>query len=300
MSKKVPSASEQAVDQLIVCNYNVNFVFTRDGLGDDNSKQVFNALMESDADVICLQETHGGFEQFLLTYSQGQLTKSYPHYVFYHHGGAGGQAFFSKFPFVPGSEQIIELKQNGVEGSWFPMHLISVNVTKNGKSSVVQFVNVHLRPPLNDDGSAHLWTAYITNRFRLGEVRYLMEKLEEQGVVTLSENKEQIEGVKNAMIILGDYNEHDNDPALSWLTNKNQSNKQVFRDALKDYVPSSRETHRWPIKLMWGYVTYWSHKRLDHCVYSVDSLQCTNCKVLDGYEDNASDHQPIVSTFKLL
>ena len=185
------------------------------------------------------------------------------------------------------------------------MHLIKVRVpymNSNDDSNIqeVLIVNIHLRPPLNDDGSATLWTAYVTNKYRLSEVQYLMSHFVKSGSVNVISSEENKYDVKMPIIMLGDYNEHDDDPALQHLTKTccDENNFTIFRDALKEHVDSKRETHRWPLKFLGGYITYWSYKRLDHCVYSVKYLDCTGCKVIDGYEDNASDHQPCLSNFK--
>ncbi|KAG2386766.1 hypothetical protein C9374_002510 [Naegleria lovaniensis] len=320
-SSSLSSNKPQTPVQFSILNYNVNFVYTRDGLGDSNSMMVYKAILESGADLVCLQETHQGYEQFLLNYNNQELARLYPYHVFYTHGGSGGMALLSKFEFVENSEECLTLRENGVEGSWFPMHLNRVRVPIGKHSTLnhstefveIQLVNIHLRPPLNDDGSATLWTAYMTNQYRLNEVQYLVSHFEKKKILqssteplTSGDHTKIFKQPRIPIIMLGDYNEHDHDPALTFLTKeclyRNESTETLtplFRDALNEFVPQTRETHRWPLKFLWGKITYWSYKRLDHCVYSVNNLKCTSCKVMDGYEDNASDHQPVLSTFAL-
>lgn len=64
-----------------------------------------------------------------------------------------------------------------------------------------------------------------------------------------------------------------------------------FVDALHEKVPSSIETHRWPL---WIFTL---KKRLDHILYSSANFVCLDCKVVKGYEEGASDHQPVVAKF---
>ncbi|EFC46583.1 predicted protein [Naegleria gruberi] len=309
------SSSNVASSYLKILNYNVNFVYATKSKLESNALFVFHALFRSEADVICLQETHAGYESAFKQIKwkdvrnldqnlngnldekfkeEQSLISLYPHYVFYNHGAAGGMAFLSKYEFLENSQ--ITLATNAkdqygkkvVDGSWFPMHLITVKVPEKTTGNVKQvlLVNVHLRPPLNDDGSASLWTARMTNVYRLNEIKYLYNYLEGIGIISFGNTTCPI-------VILGDYNEHDNDPSCEFLKLSN-----LFQDALNEFVPQNRETHRWPLKFVWGLYTYWWHKRLDHCVYSKQFFKCLDCKVIDGYEMNASDHQPVLTTLE--
>ncbi|KAL9643065.1 hypothetical protein ABK040_003866 [Willaertia magna] len=316
------SNNHHLTNSFSILTYNVNFVYTRDGKGDDNSKKIFKALLESNADIICLQETHPGFETFLLNYQNKQLSNIYPFIIFRHHGGSGGMAFLSKFKILENSLQYIQLERE--KGSWFPMYLIQIELFNYGNdiivnnivnNKIIQIVNVHLRPPLNDDGSAQLWTASFTNSYRLEEIKYLLNYLQNNNLLYSSKNNNNTTIIDNnnyslkyPTIILGDFNENEFAPGITFLTNEltvdckvnnNEKNEnKLFRDALKEFVPFKRETHRWPFYLPFGFI-YWSHKRLDHCIYSPYLLNCNDCKVIDGYENGASDHQPVLSSFTL-
>jgi len=259
---------------LRVLTYNVNFALARRGR-DSNAQNVINAIKESNADVVALQETHAGFEKLL----REDFSEIYP-YQLYHHdarGGAGGQAFLSKMKF--GQKDVIHVQEE-IEGSWFPVHVVDVllpgDATQNGTEKL-RLINVHLRPPVNPDGSAHILTARNTNKFRLAEVKRIAEHVQWHKKPELP------------TIILGDFNENDGAPALSWL----QANFG-FVDALHEFVPQNRETHRW--RILWGY--WLLLKRLDHLLYS--NMNCHSCQVIDGYEENASDHQPVLGEFSFL
>lgn len=254
-----------------VLTYNVNFVFARSPASPEpNALNILNAIKESNCSIVALQETHSGFETFF----KNNLSEIYPHQLFFHHGGSGGQGFLSKFPF--GEQQKIETNKT-IDGSWFPVHIVDVLITdENNETKTIRLVNVHLRPPVNPDGSAFLFTARNTNRFRLAEVKLI------------AENCNWSHGIEVPTLILGDYNENDNAPAITWLQKEFK-----FIDALHEFVPQSRETHRW--RIFWGY--WLLLKRLDHILYSSEYLSCTSCNVIDGYEENGSDHQPVKATF---
>ena len=255
-----------------VLTYNVNFALARRTELDDRGKCVIQAITESNADIVVLQETHAGFELFF----RDAFVETYPHQYYHNHPAAGGQAFLSKFPF--GEHKQIHV-QKEIEGSWFPINIMQVILPNSEKEErILQLVNVHLRPPVNPDGSAFIFTARNTNKYRLAEVQYLAEQLHWND-----------EGLKYPTLILGDFNENDSSPALTYLEN---TFKMV--DALKEYVPGNRETHRW--RILYGY--WLLKKRLDHILYSED-IKCSDCHVIDGYEENASDHQPVLATIKL-
>lgn len=67
--------------------------------------------------------------------------------------------------------------------------------------TTLQVINVHLRPPVREDGSANLFTASQTNPIRKAELEYLSKQ------VKFSENEKSI-----PTFILGDFNENDGAP----------------------------------------------------------------------------------------
>lgn len=184
----------------------------------------------------------------------------------------------TQFELVENSEECLALKENGVEGSWFPMHLHRVRLPLETISSIlqnttitnekhlasnakptpqefieIQLVNIHLRPPLNDNGSATLWTAYLTNKYRLNEVQYLISHFEKEKIlIPIHSIRRQHDNIifkkpNIPIIMLGDYNEHDHDSALTFLTKeclyKHEEGTQtlvpLFRDALNEFVPQT-------------------------------------------------------------
>ena len=117
---------------LKVVTYNVNWGFA-------NPENVVNFLTEAGTDIVCLQETHRQWETAL----KARLKQRYPHCVFKEWGAAGGIAIMSRY----------ELKNvTFIEptAGWFPALLADVQTP----IGLVQILNVHLRPPLSDRGSA--------------------------------------------------------------------------------------------------------------------------------------------------
>jgi len=145
----------------------------------------------------------------------------------------------------------------------------------------------------------------LTDKFRLAEVKYLVETFVESGTVGLP------------TVICGDFNENDSGGSLSYLTNNGTGGgigvglfgkptgdtvaakltKLKFVDAVHKYVPSGVETHRFPFPFDRNKIL---RSRLDHVLYTKDKLDCLCCRVIPGFEDQASDHMPILSIFSFL
>jgi endonuclease/exonuclease/phosphatase family metal-dependent hydrolase len=220
--------------------YNVNF----GGAGMD---QAVAAIANADADVVCLQETTPAWEQEL----RRALSGIYPHMEFRHSGGAGGQAFLSK-------HELQELAYVSETPGWFPGWIVRAKTPLG----VVQVVNVHLRPPLSDRGSATP-SAYLgTGSIRREEVRLLSEKMDDA----------------TPTLMIGDFNENDSGKAVSWLR------QHGFTDALRQF-DGSANTWQWRTSV----ITL--RGRYDHVLYS-HGLTCADARVI---RKGASDHFPVVA-----
>ena len=68
-----------------VMTYNVNY-------GMPGAAEAARAIRETDADIVCLQETTPQWQEYLTS----KLSEKYPHSRYKHRGGAGGMAFLSK------------------------------------------------------------------------------------------------------------------------------------------------------------------------------------------------------------
>lgn len=229
---------------LEVATYNVNYGMARDG-------QTLAAI--PDVDVVLLQETTAVWERNI----RAELSERYPHMLFEHCCGAGGLAILSKKPIT--SIAYIPAPEPG----WFPAWIVEAE-TAIGK---VQLLNVHLRPPVNDQGS---WVRgyFSTPEIRIAEMRAYHEHLDK----TLP------------TIIAGDFNEGEDGKVIDFLREEN------FSPVLQDYSPGAK-TWRWQTSV--GTIS----TQLDHIVYDRAALEPLEAKVLDqGY----SDHLPVVARFRAL
>lgn len=241
-----------------------------------NNDKVVEAVAYSGADIVCLQETHRRWKK---KFEQNEIVmREYPVQHWYDpppSAGPGGIAILSKFPFV---NQSLLNNTDIIEGSWFP--LWSGITTINNK--FLQIGIVHLRPPL--DALGYKWSIsspFTTNKIRLQESKFLLDSLH-QIQVELGSTKKNI-----PTIVLGDFNENDCGPSCSFF-----SSSAKMKNAVNEKIPSSIETHRFPIP---NYPDYILRSRLDHLFYS-ENLICNHCEVIPGYE-GASDHHPILGSF---
>ena len=85
-----------------IMTWNINF-------GGPGPDLVPKTILEEDPDIVCLQETTPAWERFL----RPRLEDRYPFVRFHHSRGAGGLAFFSKFPMA---EKSLDASPVG----WFP------------------------------------------------------------------------------------------------------------------------------------------------------------------------------------
>jgi len=185
-----------------VMTYNVNF-------GMPGATEAARAILETDADIVCLQETTPAWQQYLT----GQLGERYPHSRYKHRGGAGGMGVLSKLPFR-------NVAYTDPQAGWFPSWIIEVE-TPLGP---VQICNVHLRPPLSDRGSispaAYVNTPEIHRR-------------------EIAEAYGQMDG-KRPRLIVGDFNENDAGGGIAWL------GERGFKDALSEFN-TSEKTWCWKV-----------------------------------------------------
>jgi len=288
-------------DEFTLLSYNVDC----DVRGDQHypsshALNVITAITTIDADIVCLQETHYIWKRML----DNLLDQTkYPYQVWHEpsfDAWPGGIAVLSKFPIV--KEEILNNVQE-VEGSWFPIWVGAVQLPNHNQ---VRIYVVHLRPPLYNLGyDWGLLSPSRTNANRLAEVKYLVHHLANSSSSLPT-------------IIVGDFNENDGGDTLDFLTNGGtgagigvssftdffrlsaptkqelQLRNIHLRDALHEHVPSAVETHRWPLPS-----NMVLRSRVDHAVYTTDSLTCLDCCIVPGYEEEASDHMPVFAFFKI-
>ena len=243
-------------NNLTLMTYNVNFAICNSDEEDDyNTKtsEVIKAILESKADFIFIQESHKGFENLLNTY----LKKDYPNQYFKSPSDgwcASGIGVLSKHKID------VQYVKPSVEGSYFYGMIITYQD--------IQFINVHLRPPMKmGNGSMidfdHLKILfYESTIIHKNEIEYYIKKCD-----------------KEKIIILGDFNED----LTNWMKIKGYLN---CLDKSKD-----RTTWYWP--LFWGFQLWNS---FDH-IFLSKHFSCEVCRVGIEYK-NVSDHIAVISTIK--
>lgn len=224
-----------------VATFNVNF-----GVADRMAN--IEAIEAIDADVVLLQETTLAAEDRY----RDALGERYPHILFQDCCRAGGLGILSKHP-------IAEETYLASETGWFPAWLVAIE----GPLGRVQFLDVHLRPPVSDSGS---WVkGYFTTR---------------------DDRRAEIEGfwgfVDPAVptIVAGDFNEGPNGHAIEFLADAG------LRSALPQVDPRA-DTWHWPLKV--GEL----RSMLDHIVYD-GRLALLHAEVR---EVGDSDHYPVFADF---
>ncbi|KAL7431836.1 hypothetical protein ACHAXH_005562 [Discostella pseudostelligera] len=293
-----------------ILSYNVNNVVVHNKI---RRRRILHAIFSSGAHIVLLQETNSQWEEELevLQKKDDLYRYSYFHLPGRDDRAAGGIAILSQFPLE--DVRVVDFSKD-VPGSVFPALICGVKLPiryQRGESAIthdltINVAVVHLRPPVELDGTAWLDTARRTAPIRLREVQELIKR---SAVVEQERGRgERREGSRSLHIIAGDFNEGDDSEAITHLTNLGYTN------ALQTFVPRWKETHTWPFMRNWLLL----RKRLDHVLWrdgplfgtvtngcgiemecSV-KLQCIGCGVVTGYEVDASDHQPILSRFALV
>lgn len=230
-------------ERFTVATYNINW-------GNPNLKEVEKAIRQSQANLVCLQETNIKSRQYL----KRRLKRLYPHMTFRDGRWAEGFGFLSKTP-------ILKLKylpsRKGHFGTWV------ANVKLNGK--IVQVANLHLQPMLPPRrGKITLkqyWEVYRKSEaVRSGEIVDIMSKLSK----------------KLPVLIIGDLN------SLSCMFVPQFLKKRGFVDAFASVTPNADNhiTWRWKYKgVHWKY-------RLDY-IFHQKQMQTVTSKVI---KSKGSDH----------
>jgi len=162
-----------------VMTYNVNY-------GMPGAAETALAIRETDADIVCLQETTPAWKEYLTA----ELGDRYPHSHYKHRGAAGGMGVLSKLPFR-------DIAYTEPRAGWFPSWIIEAE-TPLGP---VQICNVHLRPPLSDRGSISP-SAYMN-----APTTHAREIAEAYGKM----------GHNRPRLVVGDFNENDSGGGIAWL-----------------------------------------------------------------------------------
>jgi endonuclease/exonuclease/phosphatase family metal-dependent hydrolase len=236
-------AMEPVGPQLRVLTYNINWGSPRPDL-------VAEVILQANADVVCLQETTSQWEQYL----RQALGRNYRFmsFRFSQHRMGGGLGFLAKLPMQ-------EAAYIPSETGWFDGWIMKAE-TDIGS---VQFLNVHLRPPISDKGS------WVSGYFTTGDDR--------------RREIEEFYGARQPQVptlVMGDFNDGGNSPAVRWLETQGLTNALPQFD---HYGP----TWKWRTSV----VTL--RRRMDHILYSAE-LDCSAARVIPAV---ASDHLPVEAIF---
>ncbi|MGD0078084.1 MAG: endonuclease/exonuclease/phosphatase family protein [Sedimentisphaerales bacterium] len=226
---------------LKIVTYNVNWGFV-------NPDKVARYLATENADIVCLQETHRYWKESL----SAKLSRQYPYGKFREWGKAGGIAIISKYELHDAN--LIEPNDN-----WFPAFFARVD-TPVGK---IQILNVHLRPPLSDEGKVSVGAYLKAGDTHSMELDWFLRRTDPN----------------QPMIILGDFNGSEKDKAIRRLI------EEGWTDALSRY---DRKTNTWEWRTSAGLEM---KNRYDHILYN-RFLDCTGAKVTDA---EGSDHLPVTA-----
>lgn len=226
---------------LTVLTYNVNY-------GIPGDLATLAGLIAADADLVLLQESNEGWQQAV----QGLLSDRYPHQHWHHEPAAGGLAVLSRRPF-----QVAALMPSPTR--WFP----AMRIVAETALGPVQVLNLHLHPPVSEDGS---WVRgyFSTDGLRRSEVQSFAATLRPE-LPTL---------------IAGDFNEGTSGAAVRWLE------AQGLRTVLPEYAPAAKTWH-WPV----GSLEL--RAQLDHIAYDT-RLAPLEARVLGT---GRSDHFPVRAVF---
>ncbi len=228
---------------LKIVTYNINWGMAR-------RERVLDYLAECDADIVLLQETTDRWEKAL----RRRIGSAYPHTVFKNAPGAGGIAIMSRY-------RLRKRQTLYPQAGWFPALLCEAD-TPIGQ---IQLLNVHLRPPLSDSGSATPSAIYKAPEIHKKELKEYLARTD----------------ARRPLIIAGDFNESENRAAVEGLLSNG------FCDALSLF---DNQSHTWEWELSMGVKL---KNRYDHILFD-KRMQCIGAKVT---EVSASDHMPVFAVF---
>ncbi|MFV8756819.1 endonuclease/exonuclease/phosphatase family protein [Nannocystaceae bacterium ST9] len=173
--------SEGESSEIVLLSYNVNY-----GLAGDLA--AIQAIVESDADLVLLQETTPEWE--LALRDSSSIADRWPHLRFHHCCGAGGLALLSRWPIA--DFEILEPPSE--PDAWFP----AARAVVETPAGPIELLDVHLRPPVATADQGWLSALSSTPAVRQAEVQHYVPAL----------------APELPTVIAGDFNEGDDGRAL--------------------------------------------------------------------------------------
>ena len=161
------------LQSLKMLTYNVEYYHAKniddvENKPDSAEANVVKAIKESNADICCLQETNPGWEKIF----HRHLKELYPHVVSSGSFGCGSGMVMCKSKFKLSNVRLLHPEKT-IEGSFFPAMYCECND--------VRIINVHLRPPVNTDGTADRTTMEKTSPIRKSELEFVLKNLCDEG-----------------------------------------------------------------------------------------------------------------------
>jgi len=306
--------SNSNTHSITVLSYNVNCGYCKNGKVQGNSKNILEAILNSRADIVCLQETHKGWEHAI----RDTLAEDYPYMLFRHHSRpslaqlkqwsqeqkqqeslynsnaagfydsgdkivmsniaaprsttstnqqqqhlhhdeilAGGLAILSRAPF---SVEEVSYIAPSAQGSLFPAMLVKINSTRNSDFNTQEcyLLNVHLRPPLDEDLKPSFSSYFFTGTTRLKEI----QELYHSSLYYINQHLKKSQSTIRRLIIAGDFNEGHSGSAVKWLRDnsivKSEQDKSqhstlsskfdIMEDTLQVFTKTQQDyTWKWPL-----------------------------------------------------
>ncbi|MCA9055848.1 MAG: endonuclease/exonuclease/phosphatase family protein [Planctomycetaceae bacterium] len=253
----LPSPRSALPLPLRIATYNINW-------GNARIEEVVSAIQQSDADIVCLQETNA---QSAATLRQ-VFSRQYPTIRFFgsvERYAAAGFGLLSRIPLR--SEKFLP-----AEDGLFGACLVELDTG----DPAAQILNVHLQPvifdrPRDEVGLVHVRDAFLNaERIHLREIKHLLTHIDPD----------------SPSLILGDFNSLSSFQAPSFLRDRG------YLDSFAGTVngPDAHPTWHWSTRL--GDVSF----RIDYIFHSPD-WRTTDSQVI---RTSGSDHFLLVSSLELV
>jgi endonuclease/exonuclease/phosphatase family metal-dependent hydrolase len=276
---------------LRIMTFNVNFEFgwvlgysMHEALSErehELGRRVIAAILDGNADVVFLQETNAGWQQYMGEH----LRQRYPVQEWISPDDRGFVAAGSAVLVDPSRFSLLRFEEiptaGNVEGCFFnqmAVTLQAVSAATAQPAKILNVVNVHLRPPLGMGREGNGFMANVRAYFHLSPEIHRQEIRACQQFVAA-----QLPAA-DAVIYLGDFNESASSGGVRLLLDEHD-----FQDAAR-----SRTTWQWPLM---GPLKLWGS--YDHIMYRPNELEMLACHVLAHHAD-ASDHLPVLACFRFL
>lgn len=262
---------EESSRSFRIMNYNVEGFFDEQARIHNADNRTMRYIIDSDADIVCLQECYEfkAIDRYGLQQAQiDSMLGKYP----YHEVNRGGQAIFSKYPYVR-----IELPETGFDNGLFDAYTMSVD------GHTLTIFNVHLQSIALTADDKRLYVDLTRNPSEDGLKQaktQLLSKLcygFKQRAVQARMIKKYIETIGGDIIVCGDFNDIPDCYAI----------RTIESTGLRD---AYAEAGLGPA------ITYHADRfyfRIDHSLYR-GSFQARKC--VCGHVDS-SDHYPLITTY---